>query len=54
MTRVAFDGNTKDGSLMAGQVCGQLKTIRPLEEIFAEMTGEADRVMRKCAADKKG
>ena len=54
LRKAVFDGNTKDGSLMAGQVCGQLKTIRPLEEIFAEMTGEADRVMRKCAADKKG
>ena len=54
LRKAVFDGNTKDGSLMAGQVCGQLKTIRPLEEIFAEMTGEADRVMRRCAADKKG
>ena len=37
LRRAVFDGDTKTGSLMAGQVSGQLKEIRSLEEIFADM-----------------
>ncbi len=37
LRRAVFDGDTKTGSLMAGQVAGQLKEIRSLEEIFADM-----------------
>ena len=45
LRKAVFDGNTKDGSLMAGQVCGQLKQIEPLETIFARITDEAASVM---------
>ena len=37
LRRAVFDGDTKTGSLMAGQVCGQLSQIRPLSEIFADL-----------------
>jgi enoyl-[acyl-carrier protein] reductase II len=30
---------------MAGQVCGQLKEIRPVAEIFASMQEEASKVI---------
>ena len=37
LRRAVFDGDTKTGSLMAGQVAGQLTAIRPLRTIFEEM-----------------
>lgn len=46
LRKAVFDGNTKEGSLMAGQVCGQLREIRPLGQIFSELTEEAEQVMR--------
>ena len=45
LRKAVFEGNTKEGSLMAGQVCGQLKEIQPLEKIFARITEEADEVL---------
>lgn len=35
LRKAVFDGDTKNGSLMAGQTCGQVKMIRPAAEIFA-------------------
>lgn len=37
LRRAVFEGDTKNGSLMAGQSCGQLKEIRPVAEILAEI-----------------
>lgn len=37
LRRAVFDGDTKTGSLMAGQVAGQIKKIAHIEEIFDEM-----------------
>ena len=37
LRRAVFDGDTKTGSLMAGQVAGQVKEIRSLAEIFEDM-----------------
>ena len=37
LRRAVFDGDTKTGSLMAGQVAGQVKKIAHIEEIFSEM-----------------
>lgn len=37
LRRAVYDGDTKTGSLMAGQVAGQLKEIRSLAEIFEDM-----------------
>ena len=37
LRRAVFDGDTKTGSLMAGQVAGMLKEIKPVRAIFEEM-----------------
>ena len=37
LRRAVFEGDVKTGSLMAGQVCGQLHTIRPLAEILEDI-----------------
>lgn len=37
LRRAVFDGDTKTGSLMAGQVCGQLSEIRPVADILADL-----------------
>lgn len=42
LRRAVFDGDTANGSLMAGQVAGQLKTIRPLAEILETLMQEFD------------
>ena len=39
LRRAVFEGDTKNGSLMAGQSCGQLKEIRRVAEILAEICG---------------
>ena len=39
LRRAVFDGDTKTGSLMAGQTCGQVKEIRTVADIFADITG---------------
>ena len=43
LRRAVFDGDTKTGSLMAGQVAGQLKEIRSLEEIITDMFSGAKK-----------
>lgn len=47
LRKAVFDGNVEEGSLMAGQDCGQLKEIRPLKDIFASMAMEAADVVRR-------
>lgn len=37
LRRAVFDGDTDNGSLMAGQVAGMLHQVRPVAEIFAEL-----------------
>ena len=37
LRKAVFDGDTDQGSLMAGQVAGMLKTIRPVKEIIDEL-----------------
>lgn len=37
LRRAVFDGDTKMGSLMAGQVCGQLTEIKPVAVILEEL-----------------
>ena len=51
LRRAVFDGDTKDGSLMSGQVCGQLTKIRPLAEIFADMCSQRDAVIQGLSAN---
>lgn len=40
LRRAVFDGDTAKGSLMAGQVAGQIKNIRPLDEIIETLFTE--------------
>lgn len=37
LRRAVFDGDTENGSLMAGQVAGMLSEIRPLRQIFEDL-----------------
>lgn len=37
LRRAVFDGDVDTGSLMAGQVVGMLKEVKPLRTIFEEM-----------------
>ena len=41
LRKAVFDGDTENGSLMAGQAAGLLHEVRPVEEIFAAMVSDA-------------
>lgn len=43
LRRAVFDGDVKNGSVMAGQVCGQLKEIKPLAVILEELYSDAKK-----------
>ena len=51
LRRAVFDGDTDTGSLMAGQVSGQLKEIRSLAEIFEDMFDGAKKNYEQLNAD---
>ena len=42
LKKAVREGDVTYGSLMAGQVCGQLKEIRPVEEIIQELDSYAE------------
>ncbi|MDD3369853.1 MAG: nitronate monooxygenase [Lachnospiraceae bacterium] len=46
LRRAVFDGDVTTGSLMAGQVCGQVKEIRPLAVIFEELYNGAKNTLQ--------
>ena len=46
LRKAVFDGDTKNGSLMAGQVAGQLKEIKPIKQIFEDMQSEYEEVIK--------
>ena len=41
LRRAVFDGDTDTGSVMAGQVAGMVREIRPLRVIFEEMMAQS-------------
>jgi enoyl-[acyl-carrier protein] reductase II len=43
LRRAVFDGDVKNGSVMAGQVCGQLKEIKPVAVILEELCSDAKK-----------
>ena len=45
LRRAVFDGDVQDGSLMAGQVAGQLHDIKPLRQIFEELAAGAAQAL---------
>ncbi len=40
LRKAVFDGDTDNGSLMAGQTCGQITELRSLRAIFEDICGE--------------
>ena len=49
LRRAVFDGDTKTGSLMSGQTCGQLKEIRHVSEIFEDICKDSNFQSSKLA-----
>ena len=47
LRRAVFEGDVKTGSLMAGQVVGQINEIRTIEEIFEDMYNGYEAVVKK-------
>ncbi len=54
LRKAVFDGNVDEGSLMAGQVSGQVKDIRPVAAIFEQLIREAKEVGAKMPAITDG
>ena len=46
LRRAVFDGDTRTGSLMAGQVAGMVHSIRPLRAIFEELQAQSEACLR--------
>jgi len=44
LRRAVFEGDTKTGSLMAGQVVGQIHEIKSIEDIFKDMFKECNEI----------
>ena len=51
LRRAVFDGDTKTGSLMAGQVAGMLHEIRPLRAILEELYADYKATVKALAAE---
>lgn len=49
LRRAVVDGDVIRGSLMAGQVCGQLKEVKPVKDIIEEMYNQAKSVLESAA-----
>ena len=47
LRRAVFDGDMKTGSVMAGQVAGMLHEIKPLRQIFEELTAGCGQTLKK-------
>lgn len=45
LRRAVFEGDTQTGSVMAGQVAGQLKAIRPVADILEELCSDSVKVL---------
>ncbi|MBO5616990.1 MAG: enoyl-[acyl-carrier-protein] reductase FabK, partial [Pseudobutyrivibrio sp.] len=50
LRRAVCDGDMIRGSVMSGQVCGQLTAIRPVVEILDEMVTGAKNALSKAAS----
>ena len=47
LRRAVLDGDVKNGSVMAGQVCGQLKEIQPLSVILENLYEDAKKELKE-------
>lgn len=52
LRRSVFEGDVHTGSLMAGQVAGQLKEIRPVRAIFEEMVADYKYCLQKLCGEE--
>ncbi len=46
LRKAVYEGDTKNGSLMAGQAAGLVNEIRPVKRIFEDMQSECENVIR--------
>ena len=46
LRKAVFDGDVKTGSVMAGQVAGMVHEIKPLRQIFEEMTAQCGQTLK--------
>lgn len=51
LRKAVFDGDIQNGSLMAGQVAGQLTKIRPIKEILEELVVDCKIELEKLAGE---
>lgn len=51
LRRAVFDGDTDAGSLMAGQVAGMLKEIRPLRTILEELCADSHARLQEASKE---
>jgi len=49
-----ISGDVEDGSLLAGQIAGMIKEIKPVKVIIEEMVAEAEAVMKRIADLRTG
>ena len=52
LRKAVFDGDAQNGSLMAGQVAGMCKEIKPVQEIIHELFAGCGQVMAKLQEEK--
>ena len=51
LRKAVFEGDVHEGSLMAGQVCGQLKEIRPAADIIKDLYEDALARMKSMGSE---
>lgn len=51
LRRAVVEGDVDTGSLMAGQVSGMVKEIKPVATIIAEMFGECNEMLKKLESE---
>ncbi len=49
-----IDGDTEEGSLLAGQIAGMIKDIKPVKDIIEDTIAQAERIMARLADYRKG
>jgi enoyl-[acyl-carrier protein] reductase II len=49
-----LEGNIEDGSLMAGQIAGMIKDIKPVKQVIEDIAEEAENILRNfCQHDEQ-
>ena len=45
LSKAVYDGDTKNGSMMCGQIAGMIKEIRPCKEIIETIVSDAQKAL---------